>query len=73
MITKTLPDIPSKFTGVREDAATGETTNNVGYCSPHRRKPQKSQTTQVSPVPSSSYRGSYSHALTTQCSWCWKG
>lgn len=41
--TKTPPRLPRwKFTGA-EVAATGEVTM-LGYCSPHRRKPQKSQT-----------------------------
>lgn len=70
MITKTLPDIPSKFTGVGEDAAIGETTNNV-VTSQKKTAKVTNHAGVSSPIPQ--LQGEYSHALTTQCSWCWKG
>lgn len=71
MITKTPLSHPKKFTGVGEDAVTGQTTTVLGYCSPHDRKPQKSQT-----HPGVSSQGGTTveniHALTIHCIWCLK-
>lgn len=68
MITKTPPSHLEKFTGVGEDAATGQTAVVLGYCSPHSRKPRKSQTHPV--VSSQGAATEHSPALTMQCIWC---